>query len=162
VAKLRSLAELCGLRVSVEKYIATKGHLHCKRCQHFGQTHRYCGYAPRCVACVEAHLSGECCTSKQQLKWCSCGGNHTANYRGSVKWKESKAAIAKRTPVLRSKEGCAHSLVAPNAKRAEPSSDQEKLGLGWNHVVCGAVFSGLTQPIPAQPPTQSLQLLHRL
>ena len=33
VSKVRSLTELCGLRVSVELYVATKGPLQCKRCQ---------------------------------------------------------------------------------------------------------------------------------
>jgi hypothetical protein len=73
VAKGRSLTELCGLRVQVETYIAPKGPLKCKRCQRFGHTQRNCGYAPRCVACGDAHPSGTCATSKQQLKCCSCG-----------------------------------------------------------------------------------------
>jgi len=38
VSKLRSLTELCGLRVSVESYVAPKGPLQCKRCQRFGQS----------------------------------------------------------------------------------------------------------------------------
>jgi hypothetical protein len=59
VARLRCLTELCGLRVSVETYIAPKGPLQCRHCQRFGHTQRYCGYAPHCVACGEAHLSGE-------------------------------------------------------------------------------------------------------
>jgi hypothetical protein len=105
VATAPSLTELCGLRVSVETYVAPKGPLQCKRCQRFGHTQRYCGYAPRCVACGEAHLSGECSTSPQQLKCCSCGGNHTANYRGCAKWKEAKAALARWVPIVRSKVG---------------------------------------------------------
>jgi len=76
-------------------YIAPKGPLQCKRCQCFGHTQWYCGYATRGVACGEAHLSGECSTSQQQLKCCNCGGNHTANYQCSVKWKEAKGALAK-------------------------------------------------------------------
>ena len=81
VVKLRSLPEMCGLRVSVETHMAPKGPLQCKRCQRFGHTQRYCGYAPRCVAFGEDHHSGECC---------SYGGNHTAYYRGCVKWNEAK------------------------------------------------------------------------
>ena len=50
VSKVQSITELCGLRVSVESYVATKGPLQCKRCQRFGHTQRNCGYAPRCVA----------------------------------------------------------------------------------------------------------------
>ena len=49
----------------------------------------------------------ECSTSQQQLRCCSCGGNHTANYRGRAKWKETKAALDKRAPVVRSIVGSA-------------------------------------------------------
>jgi len=38
VSKVRSITELCGLRVSVESYLAPKGSLQCKRCQRFGHT----------------------------------------------------------------------------------------------------------------------------
>jgi hypothetical protein len=94
------LSELCGLRVAVETYVDRKvGPLLCKRCQRFSHTQRNCGCAPRCVACGETHLSGECSTPKQQLKCCSCGGNHTANYGGCSKWKEAKAALAKQLPM---------------------------------------------------------------
>jgi hypothetical protein len=51
VQKVRSLSELCGLRVSVEAYVAPKATLQCKRCQRFGHTQRNCGHTPRCVAC---------------------------------------------------------------------------------------------------------------
>jgi hypothetical protein len=57
-AKVRSLTELCGLRVQVEKYVAPKGPLQCKRCQRFRHTQRNCGCAPRCVECRDAHQSG--------------------------------------------------------------------------------------------------------
>jgi hypothetical protein len=51
VSKVRSLTELCGLRVSVESYVAPKGPLQCKSGQRFGHTQQNCGYAPRCAAC---------------------------------------------------------------------------------------------------------------
>jgi hypothetical protein len=100
VHKVRSLSELCCLRVSVETYMAQ---LQCKRCQRFGHTQRNCGYTPRCVACGESHPSGECSTPRQQLKCCSCGGNHTANYRCCAKSKVAKAALAMRTPTPRNR-----------------------------------------------------------
>jgi hypothetical protein len=154
VAKVRSLTELSGLRVTVETYVAPKGPLQCKRCQRFGHTQRYCGYAPRCVACGEAHPSGECSTPQQELKCCSCGGNHTANYRGCTKWKEAKAALAKRAPTERSRVGGAPS--PPNAKQAMPSAQQENLGPGWNHVIRGAESLRLQLcPLPNPPLAQS-------
>ena len=87
VSKIRSITQLCGLRVTAESYTVPKGPVQCKRYQRFGHTQRNCGYVPRCVACWEAHLSGECSTFKEQLQCCCCGGNHTANYRGYGKWK---------------------------------------------------------------------------
>jgi hypothetical protein len=38
VAKVRSVTELCGLRMIVETYNAPKGPLQCKRCQRYGHT----------------------------------------------------------------------------------------------------------------------------
>jgi hypothetical protein len=138
VAKVRSLTELCGLRVQVETYNAPKGPLQCKRCQRFGHTQRNCGYAPRCVACGDAHPSGKCVTPKQQLKCCSCGGNHTANYRGCSKWKEAKAAAAKRAQNERGRrDGVSTRLHPPKSAPSMPTPEQEALGSGWNHVVQG-------------------------
>ena len=51
VSRVRSVTELCGLRVSVESNLAPKGPMQCKRCQLLRHTQRNCGYAPRCVAC---------------------------------------------------------------------------------------------------------------
>jgi hypothetical protein len=73
VSNVRSLTQRCGLRVTVETYMAPKWPLHCKRCQRFGHTQRNCGYAPRCVACGGSHLSGGCPTPGGQPQCCSCG-----------------------------------------------------------------------------------------
>jgi hypothetical protein len=51
MTKVRSLNEFCGLRVTVELYVAPEGPLQCKRCQRFGKTQRNCGHTPRYVAC---------------------------------------------------------------------------------------------------------------
>jgi len=141
VTKVRSITELCGLRVSVESYLAPKCPLQCRRCQRFGHTQRNCGYAPRCFACGGSHLSGGCSTPRDQPACCGCGGNHTANYRGYVKWKEAKAAIAKQAPQRRRKSVATAQPAAPKAQRAGPSAEQKSLGEGWNHVVQGGVSS---------------------
>jgi hypothetical protein len=121
VQKVRSPTELCDMRVSVESYVAPKAPLQCKRCQRFGHTQRNCGYPPRCVACGEAHLSGDCSTPKEQFKCCSCGGNHTANYRGCLNWKEAKAALVKRgQPENRQANGATGRPAAPKPARAGP------------------------------------------
>jgi hypothetical protein len=80
----------------------------------------------------------ESVTPKQQLKFCSCGGSHTANYRGCSKWKEAKAAAAKRAQIERGRrDGVSTRLHAPNSAPCMPTPEQEALGSGCNHVVQG-------------------------
>ena len=124
VSRVRSITELFGLRVSVESYVAPKGPLQCKRCQRFGHTQRNCGYAPRCVACGGAHLTGGFSTPREQPQCCGCGGNHTASYRGCIKWKEAKAALAKRAPEGVRKSAATSQSAAPKAQGAGPSAER--------------------------------------
>jgi len=151
VSKVRPLTELCGLRVSVESYMAPKGPLQCKRCQCFGHTQRTCGYAPRCFVCAGSHISGGCSTPREQPQCCGCGGNHTANYRGCVKWKEAKAAIAKQAPESSRKSVATGQPAEPKAQRAGPSAERMDLGEGWNHVVRGGPVIMATTILPINP-----------
>jgi hypothetical protein len=137
VAKVSSLTELCGLRIKVKTYNVPKGPLQCKGCQRFGQTQRNCDYVPRCVVCGDAHPSGTCVTPKQQFKCCSCGGNHTANYRGCSKWKEAKTAAAKRALRERGRRDGVSTHLPAKSATPKPTPEQEALGTGWNHVVRG-------------------------
>jgi hypothetical protein len=150
VSSVRSLTELCGLRVTVESYVAPRSPLQCKRCQRFGHTQRNCGCAPRCVACGGSHLSGECPAPKGQPQCCCCGGEHTANYRRCVKWKEARAVLARRAPGQCQKTGATGKSAAPKAWRTEPSAEQRDLGDGWSHVVRGGGLS--TPPLPLLNP----------
>jgi len=151
VSKVRSLTELCGLRVSVESYLAPNGPLQCRRCQRFGHTQRNCGYAPRCVACVGSHLYGGYSTPRDQPECCGCGGNHTARYRGCVKWKEAKAALAKQAPQHSRKSVATAQPAAPKDQRAGPSAEQRNLGEGWNHVIQGGRVVKATEIPPNKP-----------
>jgi hypothetical protein len=94
-------------------------------------------------------------TSKHQLKCCSCGGKHTATYCGFSKWKEARAAAAKRAQGKRGqKNGVSSRLPAPKLVPARPSPEQEKLGPGRHHVVQGGlVLKGQTtkEPTPNLP-----------
>ena len=145
VSKGRSITELCGLRVSLESYVAPKGPLQCMRCQRFGHTHRICGYAPRCAACGGSQLSGGCSIPREQPHCCGCGANHTTTYRGCIKWKEAKAALAKRAPERVRKSAATNQSAAPKAQGAGPSAEQTDLGEVWNHVVRGGVLLRPTQ-----------------
>ena len=82
----------------------------------FGHTQRNCGYAPRCVACGGAHFTGGCSTPREQPQCCGCGGKYTASYRGCIKWKEARAALAKRAP-----EGVRKSAATSQSPAPKPS-----------------------------------------
>jgi hypothetical protein len=65
VSKMRSITDVCGLRVSVDSYVAPKGPLQCKRCQRLGNTQRNCGFTFRRIACGGSHLSSGCSTPRE-------------------------------------------------------------------------------------------------
>jgi len=71
--------------------------LQCKRSQRFGHTQRNCGYAPRCVACGAPKSPVDAVPRGISLCY-GCGGNHTANYRGSVKWQEWRRLLQSKCP----------------------------------------------------------------
>jgi hypothetical protein len=72
--------------------------LQCKRCQRFGHSQRNCGYVPRCVACVETHVSGDCSTPKQQLKCCSCGAITGPTTGAAASGKSQKWRLQSKCP----------------------------------------------------------------
>jgi len=62
-------------------------------------------------------------------------GNHTANYRGYVKWKDAKTALSKQAPDRGRQSAITAHHTAPKEQLAEPSAEQMDLGEGWNHVI---------------------------
>jgi len=153
VSRVRSITDLCCLRVSVESYLAPKGPMKCKRCQRFGHTQRHCGSAPRCVACGRSHLSGGCSTPREQPQCYGFGSNHTANYRGCVKWKEGRAALAKQAP----QRAPRNAPVAPKAQQAATSAEQLVLGEGLIHIFRGVFVAKTTATTPPPNPSPPLQ-----
>jgi hypothetical protein len=130
--------DIRGLRVKVERDIAPKGPLQCKRSERCGHTQRNCGYATRCVACGNAHPSGKSVIPNQQLNCCSCERNHTATHRGCSEWKDAKATTTKRAQGKGGrKDGVSTRLPAPKSTPGKTYREQEKLGPGWNQVVRG-------------------------
>ena len=162
VTRVRAITQLFVLRVTVESYTTPKGPLQCKRCQRFGHTQRGCGYAPRCVACGEAHLSGVCSTSKEQLKCCSCGGSHTANYRVCGKWTVAKAALVRRATTGHVMKSGAPSGGRSAPARPQPSPEQLSLNDDWNHVLRGGRIAKAQTASPPNPVHRSLKPLKRL
>jgi hypothetical protein len=97
------------------------------------------------VVCGETHLSGGCSTSKEQLKCCSCGGNHTANYRGCGKW-----TLVRRAPA----EPVVKSGTLSGGVRLTPARPNHRLS-SWASAMTGTTCSeGVELPRPKPPPPQ--------
>ena len=82
---MRSLIELCGLRYTVEKYVALKCPLQCKRCN---ASAIGSGIADTLLGASRmggSRLSGDYPFPRGESRCCSCEGNHTANYSWCVK-----------------------------------------------------------------------------
>jgi hypothetical protein len=95
-------------------------------------------YAPRCMACRDTHLSGKCVTQKQQLKCCSCGGNHTAIMVAVSERDEGSHCKARRMHGEHGQgEGVPTHLPTPKLASSRPSSKQEALSSGYSHTIRG-------------------------
>lgn len=54
--------------------------IQCKRCQEWGHATSNCFSKPRCVKCIENHLTNECTqTERDKVQCCNCRGKHPAN-----------------------------------------------------------------------------------
>jgi len=88
---------------------------------------------------------------RSSLSAVAAGENHTANYRGCVKWKEAKGALAKQAPERSRKSVATGQPSASKSQLAGPSAEQLDLGEGWNHVFRGGVSSRLPRLHPPYP-----------
>ena len=80
-----------------------------------------------------------------------CGGNHTANYCGCVKWKEVNAALVKQALERSRKIVAIDQPAAPKAQRAGPSAEQMDLSEELNQVVRGGRVVKVTTPSSTNP-----------
>ena len=74
----------------------------CHKCQRYGHTQKMCNHTPRCVKCAGSHSTTECLRKEksQDVKCVLCDGNHPANYKGCMVYKDLQQ---KTFPTLRRK-----------------------------------------------------------
>lgn len=98
----------------------------CKRCQRFGHTKKYCHLGPRCVKCLEPHLTSECPRKNKddKVKCINCQGDHPANYRGCSVYQSLRQKLQ---PALREKiheRRFNQEFINPNVSFANVLGDQ--------------------------------------
>ena len=102
--------------------------LQCKRCQHFDHMQRHFRYTPWWVTCVGFHLSAGCPAPWREPQHFSCGGDHTVNYWGCVKWQVAKVTLAWQAPKCGQQGTAPGHPAALKAKTAGHSAEQRVLG----------------------------------
>jgi hypothetical protein len=160
VSRVRSLTGLCGLRVSVESYVPSKGRLQFRRCQCFGHTHRNCGHSPRCVACGGPHISADCPVPRGQPLSAAAAGVTTS--------RAIEAVLSERRRGLRLRGGSLNAAIGrtPRASqlprklgRQSPLLSRRALARGGATSSVEGVLSRLLPRLPRNPPPNQSQSL---
>lgn len=62
----------------------------CSNCQEYGHTQKFCHRQSRCVKCAGSHHTSQCSRKERSdsVKCILCDGNHPANYKGCIVYKE--------------------------------------------------------------------------
>lgn len=94
--KIYNLKRLMNSVVKFESPRPRHEPVQCKRCQDYGHTKTYCNKERVCVKCGENHDHTTCTKSSDVPACCGlCGGEHTANYRGCVVYKNYRASSSR-------------------------------------------------------------------
>lgn len=82
-----------------EPYAQRLSRNQCFRCQSFGHGSSNCHLAPRCVKCLDSHLTKDCPrkTRDEMVKCCNCGGSHAANYKDCPTYKTYTERVSTKT-----------------------------------------------------------------
>lgn len=130
----------------------------CMKCQRYGHTKHYCHHPARCVKCAGNHETAICPrNSKDRDVLCVlCEGNHPANYRGCVIYKELQA---KRYPPMRNRNADSQQAAQPPPR---PSSSTRP-GLSYAQVTREQnqqqqFLNNLNQPENSQPSSDMCEL----
>lgn len=100
VKDIYKVESLLSSRVVFEPMKTKRDIPQCANCQQYGHTKKFCHRPPRCIKCAGEHSSIHCPRKERsdKVKCVLCDGNHPANYKGCVVFKEIQS---NRYPTLR-------------------------------------------------------------
>lgn len=122
--KVKNIKYIYHTCVSIEDPKRKKTIPQCKRCQQYGHTKNYCLRPYRCVKCAESHNTMDCPKKdrKEPAKCALCLGDHAANYKGCVVFKEiQKRKFQSRPPT---NEKSQNSKQETTANTSQPTFSQ--------------------------------------
>jgi hypothetical protein len=93
------LKTLCHTKVKIEAPRINKLAPQCLNFHNYDHTKTYCNNHPRCVRCGENHRTDTCTKSRElPAKGALCNGNHPANYRGCLVFKNLQQLRKEQLP----------------------------------------------------------------
>lgn len=119
----KQIQAIDNIRVRWEHYARAAGPSQCHRCQRFGHGSTNCNYPPRCVKCINSHLTKDCTLIKTPTsiaQCCNCLGPHTANYQGCPARAAAVAATSRKSPSTQPR-------TTPSSARHQVTSDHKPL-----------------------------------
>ena len=93
---IKDIRRIAYSSVKIEAYRPPAVPRQCYKCQRYDHVSANCHALPRSVKCAKEHDSKTCPNiSRDNVKCVNCGGNHTANYKGCIDYKNAKRRLEK-------------------------------------------------------------------
>lgn len=85
-----NIRSLLNCKIEVEPPRPKRDIPQCSNCQQYGHTQKFCHRQSRCVKCAGYHHTADCPRKERsdKVKCILCDGNHPANYKGCIVYKE--------------------------------------------------------------------------
>ncbi|CAH2083988.1 unnamed protein product [Euphydryas editha] len=85
-----NIKTLLNCRIEIEPPRPKRTIPQCTNCQQYGHTQNFCHRQPKCVKCAGSHHTSKCPRKERsdKVKCILCDGNHPANYKGCIVYKE--------------------------------------------------------------------------
>ena len=80
--EIKQIKEVDHIKVKWEPYSKNMRRIQCRQCKRFGHGTSHCNLPPRCVKCINGHLTAESPikTKIKEVQCTNCNENHPANY----------------------------------------------------------------------------------
>ena len=120
-----NIKTLLNCRIEIEPPRPKRTIPQCSNCQQYGHTQNFCHRQSKCVKCAGSHHTSKCPRKERsdKVKCILCEGNHPANYKGCIVYKELQK-IKFPTPRPKRQQSAKHDF--PQRKTTQESANKSK------------------------------------
>lgn len=134
-----NIKSLMNCRVEIEPPRPKRTIPQCSNCQQYGHTQNFCHRQPRCVKCAASHHTSNCPRKERsdKVKCILCEGNHPANYKGCIVYKELQK-VKYPTPHLKKQQPPKLDNTKQNTKQETISQFNDAKHLGKSYAAAAS------------------------